>query len=397
MRSLLTLLALATPLLGQGKRIDLGFPDLKERIQVVLPENYDPSRTWPAIFYYHGTGGSPTTELIRAHTDNEDWIVVGMSYTQTGNIPATPEYIDKERKYLDSTRKHLRGKYNLDHRRVYVAGFSKGGWMADYLLQRDATLAGGIILGAGHFHALQKRPLKFRQTKPIFLGIGRLDENYPFALRAVVRYRPLRGVTTLDTWHGTGHQFPRDGSASLRQWLKLQAHPKINHKAEAQQWLTQELESIKGIANPVGQWRSLRSLESTAFLRLLGEEGKAKVVQERASLEQSPRVAAEAKALAAHRSVLRKELKPHTRELLRALAAAYLKVGESHRGTEQSEIALHDFARITKLIKHFNEQENLRAEAKKKKEKKKKNPEERDPFDRSPKPTPRIPLNPLIR
>ena len=42
---------------GTPKRLELGFPQLSERVQVVLPENYSPDRKWPAVFYYHGTGG----------------------------------------------------------------------------------------------------------------------------------------------------------------------------------------------------------------------------------------------------------------------------------------------------------------------------------------------------
>ena len=86
------------------KRLELGFPQLAERLQVVLPGNYSPDRKWPAVFYYHGTGGKPTTELIQAHTQDQDWIVVGMTYTQEGNLPATAEYIEKEFRIFSSTR-----------------------------------------------------------------------------------------------------------------------------------------------------------------------------------------------------------------------------------------------------------------------------------------------------
>ena len=33
------------------KRLELGFPQLAERLQVVLPGNYSPDRKWPAVFY----------------------------------------------------------------------------------------------------------------------------------------------------------------------------------------------------------------------------------------------------------------------------------------------------------------------------------------------------------
>lgn len=92
---------------GTPKRLELGFPQLSERVQVVLPENYSPDRKWPAVFYYHGKGGKPTTGLMQAHTRNKDWIVVGMTYTQKGNLPANPQYVEKEFVILASTRRHL--------------------------------------------------------------------------------------------------------------------------------------------------------------------------------------------------------------------------------------------------------------------------------------------------
>ena len=81
---------------GAPKRLELGFPQLSKRVQVVLPENYSPERKWPAVFYYHATGGKPTTSVMQAHTRNRDWIVVGMTYTKEGSLPATAEYLEKE-------------------------------------------------------------------------------------------------------------------------------------------------------------------------------------------------------------------------------------------------------------------------------------------------------------
>ncbi|MEO1836994.1 MAG: hypothetical protein ABGZ49_16050, partial [Akkermansiaceae bacterium] len=72
MRALLILLASSAGLCA-AKRTELGFPQLKERIQVAFPENYDSAKKWPAVFYYHGTGGKPTTELMQGHTGNKDW------------------------------------------------------------------------------------------------------------------------------------------------------------------------------------------------------------------------------------------------------------------------------------------------------------------------------------
>ena len=270
MRVFLILLALSATVAAEPRRIDLGFPQLKERIPVIFPDNHDMSRKWPAVFYYHGTGGSPTTELIRAHTGTDDWFVVGMTYEKGGNLLASAESIDRERKFFTSVRDHLVKNYNLDRSRIYVAGFSKGGWMSGFLLQRDPTLAGGIILGAGHNFVIQK-PRRFSKPKPIFVGIGRPDAHYPFALRTLVHYRPLGARTTLETWQGLGHSFPEKGSQALRQWLALEANPAADQKEAAEKWVTFRLDVIKGMPDLVDQWFALRELEATPYLRTLGE------------------------------------------------------------------------------------------------------------------------------
>jgi len=381
------------------KRLELGFPQLAERVQVVLPGNYSPDRKWPAIFYYHGTGGRPTTELIQAHTQDQDWIVVGMTYTQEGNLPATAEYIEKESLIFSSTRRHLAAKWNLDPRRCYVAGFSKGGWMAGFLLQHDPGLAGAVILGAGHQFLIRK-PAKFRGPKSLFVGVGRQDETYPFALRALVHYRPLGARTTFETWHGLGHRFPENGSSALRQWLAIEANPKGDHQIAAEEWLNRRIDEIKGMPNLVDQWVAFRDLEKAPYLRALGEEAEARVRALVIRLEKGGRVAAEGKALAAHRVLLREEAKGHTIPLCQRLAGDYLALSEAHRGTRQAEIALGDHERMKKLALHFKEQLRIMKEKEAEAQKKKdlippegKNP---DPFKRAPDNRPRIPRNPQV-
>merc|ERR1711960_42423 len=98
--------------------------------------------------------------------------------------------------------------------------------------------------------------------------------------------------------------------------------------------------------NLVDQWAAFRDLEKAPYLRLLGEKGEARVGALVTRLEQGGRVAAEAKALAAHRVLLREEAKGHTIPLCQRLAGEYLALSEAHRGTRQAEIALHDHERV---------------------------------------------------
>ena len=86
MRALFVLLLTALTCLA--KPVELEFPGLTERVLIELPDNYDASKTWPAVFYYQGTGGKPTTRFITRHTGRQDWIVVGMAYLKLSDSAA---------------------------------------------------------------------------------------------------------------------------------------------------------------------------------------------------------------------------------------------------------------------------------------------------------------------
>ena len=219
-------------------------------------------------------------------------------------------------------------------------------------------------------------------------------ENYPFGLRAIVFYRPLNVETTLETWHGLGHQFPPDGSPALKQWLALEAHPERDHKPAAQKWMTTQLDHIKGIPNPVDQWVALRDLKGTPYLRALGSSWKTKIEEELKGVQQGGRVALEAKALEAHRSLLRKEMSRQSEIPYQSLIGAYLKLSQEFAGTRQAEIAHSDYERVLRLQKHFNEQARL---AKENNEAEFAPIPPEDPFPKAPTNRPTIPTNPLIR
>ena len=174
-----------------GEDFTLKVKGVQHEILVSLPQNHDPAKSWPAVFYYHGTNGRPHTGLIRRHTGEKDWIVVGMSYVKLGAFQATPEGMAAESKVLKEVRATLQKRVNLDPTRVYLSGFSKGGWASGLLLQHERSIAGAAIMGAGHIHQVEDAPKPFTKGLPVFIGVGRYDGNYPFGLNALLFYRKL--------------------------------------------------------------------------------------------------------------------------------------------------------------------------------------------------------------
>jgi predicted esterase len=391
---LLALVALVSALSAEPRHIELGYPQLKERVEVYFPENHDPARKWPAIFYYHGTNGTPDTRLIRHHTREQNWFVVAMGYVQRGKFTYTKETLADELQILHSTRHHLASKHNLDPKRVYVAGFSKGGWMADLMLQSDRTLAGAVILGAGHLHESSSNPSRLPGSTAVFVGVGREDGNYPFGLRAITFYRGLGASTTFETWDGLGHAFPQSGSQALTQWLAIQGDPDADHKAAAREWVATRLPEIDAIPDPANRWAALRAAEATPYATI-DAPTKAMISAKRTALERTAVVSREAGLLASHRKLLLTEVKDPGREDYLKLATAYKQIHANNPTTRQGTIAKADYERVTQLLKHFEEQDKIRKEDKEPFGQ----PGKDNPFDpgKAPDPRPRIPGNPLVR
>ena len=371
-----------------GKTLELGFPELKHRVKVTLPDDHDPAQKYPALLYYHGQGGEPDTSLMLHHTGSKQWIVVGMSYFQLGAMTMSREAMAKEMTLLRSVKRHLQTKYGMDPARCYVGGFSKGGWMADMFLQADSTLAGGVILGAGHLHSYHKSPVHYQKRKPVFIGVGRLDSNYPNAFKAVLYHRKVGARTDLEVWPGVGHSMPRDGSESLQQWfnLRLLVKPALNESAKKGMQASYE-DALK--LDPLAQWRRLGEIRELPYADVLGSNWKKLLTQKMIELEKAEPVKSEAQALAKHRKILFQEITKVTLTSLVQVHTAYQSLAEQFPSTTEGKLAIKDRDRTAAIIKQWQKQKASAGEKKK------------NPFDpvkhKDPENKRRIPMNPLVK
>ena len=335
---------------------------IEDEILVSVPKNHEPGKTWPAVFYYHGTGGRPTTSLIRRHTGENDWIVVGMSYLQRGTFQLKPETMVAEVAVLEKVKKELQERVNLDPARVYVSGFSKGGWMAGLFLQSVPSLAGGAILGAGHKDQLVSEPLPLEDGTPIFVGVGRHDPNYPFGLKALIFFRGLKGQVEMEAWPGLGHSFPREGSTGLREWfdMRLGREPK-------KEGLEKELAEILSKKDEFKRWWSLIEFYERPFVKALPEFAE-QVKQARMKQEvKSPRLAREARILKESRRLLTGEIGLKTLESLEEIVAGYARIVEAAGESPQGRVAEKDHARASEILVYARKEYGKQASEQEKK------------------------------
>jgi polyhydroxybutyrate depolymerase len=131
---------------------------------VRLPTNYDPAKAYAVSFGGGGCGGSamgfasnPGGGLRIAPNGNTEVIEVGLSYMggcfndggpSIGNATDTPEY-----PYFKAVLADVEAKFCVDRAKVFVVGFSSGGWEAFTLGCAAANLVRGIGTEEGGMRA----------------------------------------------------------------------------------------------------------------------------------------------------------------------------------------------------------------------------------------------------
>jgi len=191
---------------------------------VYVPSDYRASRQWPAIFCYHGQGGKQTVWPFREVTGGKGFIVVGMSYLDQSPRRLTTAEFDqqmaREAECVAAALARVEGRLAVDREQLFVGGFSMGGWMASSMAEACPELWAGVaILGAGRqkFDLPLKNP-RILRNKPIYIGVGEKDPNFPAAQKGADFYRKAGAVVTFEKYDGLAHQMKMDTQV-LPAWL----------------------------------------------------------------------------------------------------------------------------------------------------------------------------------
>lgn len=220
----------------QGREYDAVVPGSGTSMKIYVPANYESSRKWPLILFYHGMNGSPTTDCITRHCAGSDFIVAGLTYCEKTDTGMTREqhnaYIEKERMNFRAAVGWVKQNLSLDTKRVFLGGVSKGGWTTSIIGERELkNLAGFIILLAGRQRGAVPGPQKMTGF-PVYIGAGENDPNILAAVHGAGFYRHCGANTTLDVFPGLGHQVPQKAEL-LSRWLEAYgplSHPWIDAK-----------------------------------------------------------------------------------------------------------------------------------------------------------------------
>ena len=224
---------------------------------VYVPTDYTEEKSWPVIFCYHGKSGQPTTWPFRQATRGEGFIIIGMGYfpRPKGKIRKGQysNYVKSERRSVLEVKRYVREHLRIDEKRLFVTGFSMGGWHSSLLLESGPKVwAGGVIFAAGRSRnvnavttAANKSALR---GKPIYIGAGENDVNLKPAKKAAAYYRQLGAEVTFEEFKGRGHGFDPSGSEILYNWLVTNGSTQETKSPEASEKRDQKPESKEKIS-----------------------------------------------------------------------------------------------------------------------------------------------------
>ncbi|MDX1564050.1 MAG: dienelactone hydrolase family protein [Phycisphaeraceae bacterium] len=257
----------AWPAWGQtfapGQTTAVEWKPTKQDALVYLPTDYTPDRLWPVVVFFHGTTGEPTVAFLPEATGGKGFILVGIGYVQKGKLVGGQAAALKEYRSAAMLLGKLHQKLGvkLDPKRIYLAGVSKGGWIASLVAERELKqIAGALIFGAGMSPRLRVSARKSTLPKPLFIGVGVHDPNVAASRAAIKHFRRLGAEVTFDSYPDTGHDAkPTD---RLRDWFtaeSLRSDPAELAKL-ARQKLEAMVASAKQQPEPLSRYLKLQDL-----------------------------------------------------------------------------------------------------------------------------------------
>jgi len=368
LRLALTLLWPVAALVAQrdpGSTTAFRWEPLGADLQIFVPRDYDPATKWPVVVHFHGTGGFPNLGPAPAATDGKGFVVVGTTYLTRGLFRAEAEAVEQEWAATKAAVTALADELGLDLDRIYVSGFSKGGWVAGMIFEQfPDEIAGAWIGGAGI--ATAKRRLPKARELPVYVGVGETDVNRIASLQAVPEWRKERdALVTYDEYPGVGHSF--EITDRCRAWFEVE-RLRGTDLAEPQRTAMLKVGALLALGDggqgesPVERYRRLDRLQDDPWVLAAGEESRQAIADLVDELADEPALKAEVQARKAYERVLDQEIsergKPvrarsvadadkKVRQRKEKLLKRYQQVADRYPDTTYGKKAAADVQRVT--------------------------------------------------
>jgi len=200
-------------------------------LPIFVPTDYHPDRASPLVLHFHGSGGTPNTNLIRLVTDRSGYIIVGMEYLRRGE-PLNVA-LDEQLRFNRHVIERVSSLLHVNPRLIFISGMSRGGFATSMygFTEAESRLYRGYMMFAGETGS-RGRPLhKFMKDKPVLIVHGEADATVAIdtAVQASADLRLAGADLTFIRMPGVGHQVPQQYWPQILQWLlKYSADPQLD-------------------------------------------------------------------------------------------------------------------------------------------------------------------------
>jgi phospholipase/carboxylesterase len=200
-------------------------PGSRGGYSLYVPEYYTADRAWPLVMALHGGSGNGRNFLWSWLRDARSFGAIVIAPTATGPTWALMGE-DTDTPNLMRILEIVRGRYNVDAKRMLMTGLSDGGtfcWVSG--LDRASPFT-HLAPVAATFHPLMAEIADAERLRglPVFLVHGRLDWMFPVqvarqtssvlsAAGADVTYREIDDLS---------HCYPREMNAEILKWMNGQ-------------------------------------------------------------------------------------------------------------------------------------------------------------------------------
>lgn len=198
-----------------------------------VPAGYDPNRSYPLMIRFQPQGGKPSTYDLGKVCNNEAF-VLGVSWPLS-KPEAEGWWTITSQDYLWPATAHwVFSNFNIDRTRVFVGGFSAGGWAASQegmLPSMRHISTHFIILSAG---MRGKYRMELYKGSPVFIGVGTEGMNYSSAKAAKSKLESAGFDVTYVEAPGVGHAIGEPVWDGIIKWYK-----RFDPQIHAEEWLAE--------------------------------------------------------------------------------------------------------------------------------------------------------------
>lgn len=183
--------------------------DASQRYALYLPSYFNPSRSWPVILTFEGSGrGREGVERYRAAAEKYGYVVAGSNNSRNG-----PWNVGLDA--AAAMTADIKGRFPIDLKRIYTAGMSGGARVAIMVAQNSSAIAGVLASSAGYSTAFHKS-----ERFPFFGSAGTEDFNYR---EMQVVDRLMTSPHRVEVFEGGHTWLPVEMATGGVEWMEIQA------------------------------------------------------------------------------------------------------------------------------------------------------------------------------